>query len=287
MTSKGGWSAAAAECGEEEPPCRGIPCGRHQRQGTAEQQVRGPAVGVPAADSATHRPAIRNGHPLAGAGDRRSQHHRIRPRRPQRRPDGVQGLWRGGTRWRVGARWYAAVLVVPGLAWGAASAVAAALGAEPPAFNPLVPALISGLLAAMLEEFGWSGLAFPTLQARYGFVRAGVAVGCIVAVWHLPFFLTPGDDPVQVVVPGLPADADPGKDHLRLDLQRVGRQHPVDGVVPRLGQRLVRGSGAGARRRRCGRADGHAGLLGGGHRRAAQAARRVSGRLLVTLLGSR
>jgi membrane protease YdiL (CAAX protease family) len=44
----------------------------------------------------------------------------------------------------------------------------------------------------MLEEFGWSGLAFPALQTRYGFLRAGVAMGCIVAVWHLPFFLTPG-----------------------------------------------------------------------------------------------
>jgi membrane protease YdiL (CAAX protease family) len=58
--------------------------------------------------------------------------------------------------------------------------------------HPLLPALISGLLAGMLEEFGWSGFAFPTLQARYGFLRAGVAVGCIVAVWHLPFFFTPG-----------------------------------------------------------------------------------------------
>jgi len=65
-------------------------------------------------------------------------------------------------------------------------------GAEPPAFNPLLPALVSGLLAGLLEEFGWSGLAFPALQARYGFLRAGVAMGCIVAVWHLPFFFTPG-----------------------------------------------------------------------------------------------
>jgi hypothetical protein len=31
--------------------------------------------------------------------------------------EGVRGLWRGGRRWRVGARWYAAVLVIPGLAW--------------------------------------------------------------------------------------------------------------------------------------------------------------------------
>jgi membrane protease YdiL (CAAX protease family) len=106
--------------------------------------------------------------------------------------EGVRGLWRGGTRWRVGARWYAAVFIIPGLAWGAAWAVAAAVGAEPPPVNPLLPALISGLLAGMLEEFGWSGLAFPSLQARYGFLRAGVAMGCIVAVWHLPFFFTSG-----------------------------------------------------------------------------------------------
>jgi uncharacterized protein len=106
--------------------------------------------------------------------------------------EGVRELWRGGTRWRVGVRWYAAVLIIPGLASGAAWAVAAAMGAEPPASNPLLPALISGLLAGMLEEFGWSGLAFPALQARYGFLRAGVAVGCVVAVWHLPFFFTPG-----------------------------------------------------------------------------------------------
>jgi uncharacterized protein len=106
--------------------------------------------------------------------------------------EGVRSLWRGGTRWRVGVRWYAAVLIIPGLVAGAAWAVGAAVGAEPPAFNPLLPALVSGLLAGMLEEFGWSGLAFPALQARYGFLRAGVAMGCIVAVWHLPFFLTPG-----------------------------------------------------------------------------------------------
>jgi membrane protease YdiL (CAAX protease family) len=106
--------------------------------------------------------------------------------------EGVRGLWRGGTRWRVGVRWYAAVLIIPGLASGAAWAAAATWGAEPPAFNPLLPALVSGLLAGLLEEFGWSGLAFPTLQARYGFLRVGVAMGGIVAVWHLPFFFTPG-----------------------------------------------------------------------------------------------
>jgi uncharacterized protein len=104
---------------------------------------------------------------------------------------GVRRLGRAGTRWRVNIGWYLAILMIPGLACGGSWAVGVAIGTST-AFNPLVPALISGLLAGLLEEFGWSGLAFPALQTRFGFLGAGVAVGVIVAVWHLPFFLLPG-----------------------------------------------------------------------------------------------
>ena len=45
--------------------------------------------------------------------------------------------------------------------------------------------LIFGLLAGLLEEFGWSVFAFPALQARFGLLGAGAAVGVIMAVWHL------------------------------------------------------------------------------------------------------
>jgi len=105
--------------------------------------------------------------------------------------EGIRRLWRGGRRWRVGFAWYAAVLLIPGLANGAAWTVAAALGLQTP-FNPWLSALISGLLAGLLEEYGWSGFAFPILHTRYGLVRAGAAMGVIVAVWHLPFFLLSG-----------------------------------------------------------------------------------------------
>jgi uncharacterized protein len=104
---------------------------------------------------------------------------------------GVRRLGRAGTRWRVNIGWYLAILVIPGLAYGGSWAVSSATGVST-VFNPLVPALISGLLAGLLEEFGWSGFVFPALQARFGFLRAGVAVGVIMAVWHLPFFLLPG-----------------------------------------------------------------------------------------------
>ena len=105
--------------------------------------------------------------------------------------DGVHRLGRGGIRWRVPARWYLVLVAIPALAFGGSWAMAAAAGG-PTVIYPLVPAIISGLLAGLLEEFGWTGFAFPALQARFGFAGAGAAVGVIVAVWHLPFFLLPG-----------------------------------------------------------------------------------------------
>lgn len=109
--------------------------------------------------------------------------------------DGVRRLWRQGTRWRVGARWYVFVLALPAIAVGAALAVAALGGHAPPvslSVEVVVAAVVVGLLAGLFEEFGWSGFAFPALQARYGALWAGVAMGVAVALWHLPFFFVPG-----------------------------------------------------------------------------------------------
>jgi uncharacterized protein len=109
---------------------------------------------------------------------------------------GVRGLWRQGTRWRVGPGWYAFVLLGPGLAIGAGLAVTAALrGQVAPvslSIEVVLAAVISGLLAGALEEFGWSGFAFPGLQARFGLFAAGAMVGAFLAVWHLPLFFIPG-----------------------------------------------------------------------------------------------
>ncbi|MGH2736118.1 MAG: lysostaphin resistance A-like protein [Actinomycetota bacterium] len=105
---------------------------------------------------------------------------------------GAGRLWRSGLGWRTGLRWYAVVVFLPGIAFGASWAVASGLEMDTSLFNPLIPALIAGLLAGMLEEFGWSGFAWPRLQAHYGFMWAGIAMGFIVALWHLPLFFTPG-----------------------------------------------------------------------------------------------
>jgi uncharacterized protein len=105
---------------------------------------------------------------------------------------GLLALWRGGTRWRVGMRWYAIVVLLPALAYLTSLAAMGGPDEPVPGFELWIAAVISGLLVGALEEFGWSGFAFPALQARYGFLSAGVAMGLIVAVWHLPLFVTPG-----------------------------------------------------------------------------------------------
>ena len=106
--------------------------------------------------------------------------------------EGLLALWRGGTRWRVGVRWYAIVALLPALAYLTSGAAMGGPDDPVPGLEGWIGAVISGLLVGALEEFGWSGFAFPALQSRYGFLWAGVAMGLIVAVWHLPLFLTPG-----------------------------------------------------------------------------------------------
>jgi membrane protease YdiL (CAAX protease family) len=105
---------------------------------------------------------------------------------------GVRALLHAGGRGRVGIRWYAIVLLLPVVAYSAwwMSRLGSPDGL--PSVEVWIAAVVSGLLAGALEEFGWSGVAFPALFARFGLLRAGSAMGIVVALWHLPLFLTPG-----------------------------------------------------------------------------------------------
>jgi uncharacterized protein len=105
---------------------------------------------------------------------------------------GVSALLRAGGRWRVRIRWYAVVVLLPLVAYGLALAAQFGSTGDPPTFDLSVEiwiaAVVSGLLAGTLEEFGWSGVAFPALLDRFGLGLAGIAIGVIVALWHLPLF---------------------------------------------------------------------------------------------------
>jgi hypothetical protein len=43
-----------------------------------------------------------------------------------------------------------------------------------------------------VEEFGWRGLALPLLQRKFPPLWAGLILGVIWGVWHLPAFLLSG-----------------------------------------------------------------------------------------------
>jgi uncharacterized protein len=105
---------------------------------------------------------------------------------------GVSALLRAGGRWRVRIRWYAVVVLLPLVAYSLALAAQFGSTGERPTIDLSaeiwIAAVVSGLLAGTLEEFGWSGVVFPALLDRFGLLLAGATTGVIVALWHLPLF---------------------------------------------------------------------------------------------------
>jgi membrane protease YdiL (CAAX protease family) len=56
-----------------------------------------------------------------------------------------------------------------------------------------VPFFVSMLIAGPLaEEPGWRGTAYPRLRASMSRLQAGLLLGVVWAVWHLPLFFIPG-----------------------------------------------------------------------------------------------
>jgi hypothetical protein len=99
--------------------------------------------------------------------------------------------------WRVSARLYlfaagymAAIMLLSALIhrWATGSW---------PAFGELRWPLILGAILVSTwvqagEEIGWRGYALPRLAAHVGLGSAGVLLGVVWALWHLPLFFLPG-----------------------------------------------------------------------------------------------
>ncbi len=56
-------------------------------------------------------------------------------------------------------------------------------------FLVLLLSLISGPLN---EEFGWRGYSLDRLLLKFGFLKGSLILGFIWAIWHLPWYFTPG-----------------------------------------------------------------------------------------------
>jgi membrane protease YdiL (CAAX protease family) len=110
---------------------------------------------------------------------------------------GLQGLARFFRRlalWRAPVRWWLfLILGIPAVVYTGA-AIKGALGDPFPfaSWSGLLGALALALFLGPLEEFGWRGLALPLLQRRFAPFWAGLILGVIWALWHIPSFLISG-----------------------------------------------------------------------------------------------
>jgi membrane protease YdiL (CAAX protease family) len=95
-------------------------------------------------------------------------------------------------KWQVGARWYAAALLI-----GPLSVIASlfALLLLFPGFLPgifttdnkvslLLFGIVAGLATGFFEELGWTGFAVPRMRLRYGVFTTGLIVGLLWGAWH-------------------------------------------------------------------------------------------------------
>jgi CAAX protease family protein len=119
---------------------------------------------------------------------------------------GIIGGWTGTktlllrlVQWRARPRWYAVVLLLPVVIWGAAVILNVLLGAVPAVANLVGwPSLVLGFLLYLVnplagplgEEPGWRGFALPHLQSKWSALVASLILSVFWAGWHVPLILS-------------------------------------------------------------------------------------------------
>lgn len=94
--------------------------------------------------------------------------------------------------WRCHPGWYAAIVLgIPLLAIAAAFLNGNPSPLAPPATSWTELAGLIGIMVVLgpVEELGWRGFLLPALQQRYTPIRAGLIVGVVWGIWHIPAFL--------------------------------------------------------------------------------------------------
>ena len=107
---------------------------------------------------------------------------------------GLLGFLRRLTLWRAPRGWWAFLILGIPAVFYAGAALKGSLG-DPFPFSPwtqVFPALALHLFLGPIEELGWRGYALPLLQRRLNPLGAGLLLGLVWAVWHIPAFLLGG-----------------------------------------------------------------------------------------------
>ena len=119
---------------------------------------------------------------------------------------GISGLARFLSRfllWRCSPWWYAFLIVGIPVIFIAGAAMRGTLLTDPFPFATVSSMLIALGLAAIkgpMEEFGWRGVALPLLQRKLAPLWAGLVLGVIWGLWHLPAFMLSGTQQSQWAV---------------------------------------------------------------------------------------
>jgi membrane protease YdiL (CAAX protease family) len=107
---------------------------------------------------------------------------------------GLGSFFRRLTLWRASWwGWFFTILGIPAIMYIGAALVGTI--SEPFPFSPwyqVFPALALALFLGPIEEFGWRGFALPLLQRRFAPFWAGLILGVIWMIWHIPAFLIGG-----------------------------------------------------------------------------------------------
>ncbi len=125
------------------------------------------------------------------------------------RHEGREGLKRLGRRviqFKIGWRWYLAIVGIVLLGTAAQIALIHVLGgtfdlmlfaAQLPSAVPLI------ILGPLSEELGWRGYAQDRLETRWNGLVSGLIVGVAWALWHLPLFYMVGTSQSVLGIPFL------------------------------------------------------------------------------------
>jgi membrane protease YdiL (CAAX protease family) len=99
--------------------------------------------------------------------------------------DGIWDLFSRMSRWRLPARWYAALLIPPILVLAVLFSLETFVS---PVYAPnrFLVGIFFGVPAGLLEEIGWMGYAFPKMRSQHDAFAASILLGLLWALWHLP-----------------------------------------------------------------------------------------------------
>jgi hypothetical protein len=107
---------------------------------------------------------------------------------------GLGSFFRRLTLWRASRLWWLFLILGIPVIFFAGAALKGTIS-DPFPFSPwtlVLPAIGGALLLGPIEEFGWRGVALPLLQRRFNPFWAGLILGIIAAIWHIPAFLLSG-----------------------------------------------------------------------------------------------